>query len=253
VHTVLLFSAQDMLVHGPPGGGADIRFSRDALVAIAGTTGGGKYEASVLPMEEVFLRIGERLRAQYLVGYNSISPRPPGKERRIEVKLNREGRYRVSTRSSHFGSQSLGDYVAAEINRGPERRRIVAVRAAALMGDPVAMMAVVGALGQARTMTAGVPREARLALLEMGAPAVPYLRAALAAEKRKLRTNAAEVLVDLLTYASRKGREALDEAVVELGGGSAAVGRQALQGIRDEAISSTSRQRLEQLLGKLGA
>jgi VWFA-related protein len=233
----------------------DLRARQRSLVGIATRTGGMHYVASSLPMEEIFVRIGEQLRAQYVLGYYSVSKVPPGKERRIEVRLQRPGNFRVRVRRGHFGGQTLGQYLAAEIGRGPERRRIVAIRATLLNRDPVAVQAMVAALGQGKDTSSGVPREARLALLAMGVEAVVPLQAALEpTAKKKLRRPAAQVLVDLFARLTRgDDPQAVTQALAILGQGDLAHGRQALRALEDEDLSPRSRERLTELLQTLDA
>lgn len=223
------------------------------LSGVAARTGGMHYMAGSLPMEEIFLRIGEQLRAQYVLGYYSISEAPPGKERHIEVRLQRPGNFRVRVRRGHFGGQTLGQYLAAEIERGPERRRIVAVRAALMNRDPVAVQALVTALGQGKDTSAGVPREARLALLAMGVEAVVPLHAALQqTAKRKRRRPTAQVMVDLFGRLARgTDPHALTQALALLGRGDREEGRRVLANLKDEDLSPRTQERLRDLLRML--
>jgi len=223
------------------------------LTGVATRTGGMHYVASSLPMEEIFVRIGEQLRAQYVLGYYSVSKVPPGKERRIEIRLQRPGNFQVRVRRGHFGAQTLGQYLAAEIGRGPERRRIIAIRAALMNRDPAAVQALVTALGQGKDTSAGVPREARLALLAMGVEAVvPLQRGLEPAAKKKLRRPAAQVLVDLVARLSAGNEpEAVTQALALLGQGDADAGVRALRHLEEEDLSPQTRRRLSELLRTL--
>lgn len=232
----------------------NFRAQQQSLAGIARRTGGMHYIASSLPMEEIFVRIGEQLRAQYVLGFYSISKVTPGKERRIEVRLLRPGNFKVRVRRGHFGGQTLGQYLAAEIGRGPERRRIVAIRATLLNRDPVAVQALVAALTQGKDTSAGVPREARLALLAMGVDAVVPLQAALEpGAKKKLRRPAAQVLVDLFARLSTgNDPQAVTQALAILGRGDPVDGREALRALEEEDLSPRSRERLAEVLQTLG-
>jgi VWFA-related protein len=244
VHAVLLQPGTQ-----PPG----FASQQQTLLGISSRTGGMHYIDSSLPMEEIFVRIGEQLRAQYLLGYYSISKVPPGKERRLEIRLRREGIHHVRFRRGHFGGETLGEYLAAEMSRGPERKRIVAVRAALLNRDPVAVAAMVQALGQGKDTTAGVPREARLALLAMGVEAVTPLKDALFPGARKrLRRPVAHVMVDLFArLVQGDDPQAVIQALALLGAGDTDRGREFLRGLDDEDISPARRERLAELLAEL--
>jgi VWFA-related protein len=230
----------------------NFEFMQKTLIRTASLTGGTPFNSSTLPMEEIFLRIGEQLRAQYLLGYHSISKKIPGKARKIQVELLREGSYQVRIRGSHYGGQTLGQYLAAEMSRGPERRRIVAIRATLLNRDPVAIEGMVAALGQGRELTSGVPREARLALIGLGPESVPPLQQALTGDKKKLRHLAAQVLVDVFAKLSRTGQtERLEQALVALGDGSREAGRDTLEGLGGNQLPEATRERLRNLLSTL--
>ncbi len=249
VHAVLLETAAQRMSRGA----VDFRAARNRLAGIAARTGGMHYDDPEVPMEEIFVRIGELLRAQYILGFYSISRRPPGKERRLEVRLLRDGDFDVRVRRAHFGGETLGEYLAAEMSRGPERRRITAIRTALLSQDAVAIGAMVDALTQGKDTSSGVPREARLGLISLGAEAVPFLREALRpTEKRRMRQLATGVLVDLLARLSRADDPAeLDRALVALGNGDAASGRGTVRGFAETDLSERSRERLDELLGSL--
>jgi VWFA-related protein len=255
MHAVLLFSEQEVFQQHGGAGGGQVAMSRGGLVQLARLTGGSEYETGTIPIAEAFVRIGERLRAQYLVGYNSVSRSAAGKPRRIEIRLNRPGTFDIRYRHTHYGSQTLGQYLAGEIARGPERRRKQAVRTASRMSDPVAVQAVVGALAQGKDLRAGVGREARLALLDRGADSIPYLHAAFESGERPVASRAAEVLVDLFARLARDDDgDAVQAALARLGDGDAGAGRRALEQIgRDRDLPADSRERLEEVLGSLGS
>lgn len=248
VHAVLLFSDQEVLSHHGAAG-SQVMMSRKGLVQLARLTGGSGYQTDSVPLQETFVRIGERLRAQYLLGYNSISPRPPGKPRKIEVLLSREGEWDLRYRRTHYGSQTLAQYLAGEIEGGPERRRRQAVRTASAMSDPVALNAVVQALGQGRDLRAGVSREARLALLDRGTSSLPYLRAGLEDKDAKVASRSAEVIVDLLVRLERSGEPGgVEDAFRVLGDGDAERGRGILRGAAAADLPAGTRDSLERLL-----
>jgi Ca-activated chloride channel family protein len=250
MHAVLLAPATGPL--GGVGYGADIRYRLDLLKRMALDTGGAYYDNASLPMTEVFLRIGERLRAQYLLGYTSTSGRTPGRERKLEVRLNRPGGFEAHVRRSHFGGQTLTEYLAAEMNRGPERRRIMAVQTAALSDDPSALAAVVAALGQGRDMRSGVSREARLALLDRGEGSIAALRDGLGSGDKGVRPRVAEVLVDLFVrLAEKPDAGPLGQALATLGGGDAAAGRRRLADLGQLPLTDTAKFRLDDLLATL--
>lgn len=245
IHALILFA--DQQVSSP-----QRAFSRGGFVKLAELTGGSAQSVGVIPMAEAFVRLGERLRAQYLLGYNSVSRKPPGKARKIEVQFLRPGNYRVLARRSHFGSQTLAQYLVEEMNRGPERRRRQAVRTAARMDDPVALQGVIGALAQGKTTSSGVAREARLGLLERGVEMVPQLGEAARSRNAKLEARAAGVLVDVFSRAMRaEDTDRVNEALRLLGNGDADAGRAALQEIDPEALTPSSRDRLEEVLETL--
>jgi len=241
----------------PPGGFAalsagvssEVGWRRNLLQKIAQDSGGGSYDTATTPLPEIFLRIGERLRAQYLLGYTSESGRKPGTERQIAVRLKRPGNFRAHVRASHFGGQTLIQYLAAETARGPERRRVLAVQTAALTDDAVAMKAVVAALTQGKDTKAGVAREARLALLDLGVKAIPWLKQGLESTEREVRPRAAEVIVDLLSRLSQKyDRAPFEQALAALGSGDAAAGRELVRGLNGLALPSEAQFRLEELI-----
>jgi len=241
----------------PPGGFAalsagvssEVRWRRNLLQKIAQDSGGGSYDNATTPLPEIFLRIGERLRAQYLLGYTSESGRKPGTERQIAVRLKRPGSFLAHVRASHFGGQTLIQYLAAETARGPERRRSIAVQTAALTNDPVAMKAVVEALTQGKDTKAGVAREARLALLDLGPKAIPWLKQGLESTGREVRPRAAEVIVDMLSRLSQKDdRKPFEEALAALGDGDAAAGRELVRGLNGLPLPSEAQFRLEELI-----
>ena len=251
MHAALLFTDEEIFqLHGA--GGGQMMADRRGLVQLARLTGGSAYQTGSIPMPEIFLQIGERLRAQYLLGYNSISPRPPGKPRRIEVQLRREGEWNIRYRRTHYGSQNLAQYLALEMSHGPERRRRQAVRTAARMSDPVALSAVVLALGQGKGMRAGVGREARFALLERGFDVIPYLKKAVEDGDPDASPRAAEVLIDLFVRLARSDRiDAMEEALTLLGDGNATAGRAALERLERSGISGPTQERLDEVLDAL--
>jgi VWFA-related protein len=233
----------------PAGASSEVMWRRALLQKIAQTSGGGSYDNAATPLPEIFLRIGERLRAQYLLGYTSESGRKPGAERQISVRLKRPGSFQARARANHFGGQTLIEYLAAETARGPERRRAMAVQTAAMTNDPVALKAVVAALAQGKDTKAGVAREARLALLDMGPSALPWLKQGLASTERDVRPRAAEVIVDLLSRLSQKeDRAPFEQALAALGDGSAAAGREMVRGLGEFSLPSEARFRLEELI-----
>jgi VWFA-related protein len=228
---------------------SEVGWRRALLQKIALESGGGSYDNSTSPLPEIFLRIGERLRAQYLLGYTSESGRKPGQERQITVRLKRPGNFQAHVRASHFGGETLIQYLVAETARGPERRRVLAVQTAALTNEPLALKAVVAALAQGKDTKAGVAREARLALLDMGPKALLWLKQGLESTERDVRPRAAEVIVDLLSRLSGKEDHApFEQALAALGEGDAAAGRALVRGLGEFSLPSDARFRLEELI-----
>jgi hypothetical protein len=217
---------------------------------LAAVTGGDAYPADEVPMQEVFVRIGERLRAQYLIGFTSDERRPPGRERKIEVDVRRAGLH-ARVRRGDFGGEAFGEFLARQILSGPESQQVVAARAAAMNGHPAAQRALVQALAAGEEIDRGLPREARLALLGADVRSVPYLREGMA--DARTRARAAGVLVDLLVILARSGRQdELDAAVLALGDGDPDAGRKALRDLRAEDLPDRTESLLQEILERLG-
>ena len=243
---VVLFEAKDTLWPGVYHTDPDGRRAHRLLSRMAAATGGAVYRPSDVPMEEIFLRIGERLRAQYLVGYTSDGASPAGEAQRIDVRLKRPGRHEAHVRRAHFGGEALGRFLARQMQSASEKRRIVAARAAARSHDPAALRALVNALG-----VGGLAEEARLALLGRGAEVLPYLQEALG--EAALRERAAAVLVELLVILTRSAHmEDLEEAVIALGEGDLAAGTDMLRELHQAGTSGPTRELLAEVLGRLG-
>jgi VWFA-related protein len=206
VHAILL-SRENVTSIGTQRKYSEVAHYHRVLARIAEATGGSRYEVGGLPLEEIFVRIGERLRSQYVAGFYSLGKRATGEERDVRVILDRKGRHRTLVREGHFGGQSLGEYLAREIGKGSAELRVVAIRAASLNREPVALEAMVAALTQGKTLDEGVAVEARFALMDLGPVAVPYLDAAVDSGAKKLPSRAATVLADLLIVLHRAGRQ----------------------------------------------
>ncbi|MEE8384310.1 MAG: VWA domain-containing protein [Dehalococcoidia bacterium] len=228
---------------------SDVKNPHRALEKLVQRTGGDQLKYSDYPLEEMFLRIGERLRTQYLLGYTSYSRKPAGKERAIEVRLRRSGNHRVRYRRQHYGGQPLGTFLAAQMSAGPEARRMAATQAAGRHQEPEVIQALVGNLSEGDGVLAGLALEARLALLHLGAVTVPHLRDALSQSDEETAGRLAQVLADVFVVLDRRANEeALEEALLLLGHGDRRKGRQTLVKLLDQDLLSETRTGLARLL-----
>ncbi|MGD8375370.1 MAG: VWA domain-containing protein [Acidobacteriota bacterium] len=231
----ILFEARTTIWPGVYEKNPEGKEARRVLGRMARATGGATYDPDVLPMEEIFLRIGERLRAQYLLGFTSEGREAPGEPRTIQVKLRRPGSHRAEVRESHFGTEDLGGFLARQLRDSTESRKIFLVGAAGASGDAVAMRALVRALGGEGELEAGVSREARLELLGRGVESIPFLLEGL--EDPEIHSAAARVITDILVVLHRGGDLAgLDAAFRALGEGDAAAGRQRVERLQEEDL-----------------
>ncbi|TDI12259.1 MAG: VWA domain-containing protein [Acidobacteria bacterium] len=229
-----------------------VRQAHRALERLVQGTGGDQLKYSDYPLEEMFLRIGERLRAQYLLGYTSYSRKPAGKQRVIEVQLRRSGTHRVRYRHRHYGGQPLGVFLAEQMSAGPEARRMAATQAAVLHQEPEIVQALIGNLSEGDDVLGGLALEARRALLHLGAVAVPQLRDALSQSDEKNAGRLAQVLADVFVVLDRRGhQEALEEALLLLGHGDRRKGRRTLQNLLEQDLLSETRAGLARLLSTL--
>jgi VWFA-related protein len=228
---------------------SDVRHPHAVLERLVQSTGGDQLNYSDHPLEETFLRIGERLRAQYVLGYTSYSRKPAGEERAIKVRLHRSGNHRVRYRRLHYGGQPLGVFLAAQMRAGPEPRRIAAMQAAGRHQEPEIIQALVGNLSEGDGVLAGLALEARLALLHLGVVTVPYLRDALSGSDEETGRRLAQVLADVFVVLDRRGhQETLEEGLLLLGHGDRRKGRQTLQELLQQDLISETRAGLARLL-----
>ncbi len=231
---------------------SDVRHPHAVLEQLVQNTGGNQLNYSDHPLEEMFLRIGERLRAQYLLGYTSYSRKPAGTKRAIKVRLRRSGNHRVRHRRLHYGGQPLGVFLAAQMRAGPEARRMAATRAAGRHQGPEVIQALVGNLSEGDDVLAGLALEARLALLHLGAVTVPHLRDALSQSDEETARRLAQVLADVFVVLDRRrDQEELEEGLLLLGHGDRGKGRQALQELLQRDLIAETRTGLARLLSTL--
>jgi VWFA-related protein len=220
-----------------------------AMERVVHGTGGVQMQYGDVPLEEAFLRIGERLRSQYVLGYTSFSRREPGREREIQIRLRRSGVHRIRYRQQHFGGQSLEEFLAYQIREGSEERRLVAMQTAVRHPEPVILEALVDSLSEGSDVTSGLALEARLILLHLGPVAVPYLRDRLEDEDLEVSERAAQVLADLAVVLYRMSNTAgLEEALTLLGGGDETRGRSMLRSFLDRDLLPETRTALTELL-----
>ncbi|MBL8152291.1 MAG: VWA domain-containing protein [Blastocatellia bacterium] len=81
---------------------AATRKSRDLMRKIADESGGQAFfPKSLDEVGEIMTKIGQELRAQYMLGYYPINETKDGRWRKLQVKLNNK-KYSVRTRSGYF-------------------------------------------------------------------------------------------------------------------------------------------------------
>ncbi len=216
------------------------------------STGGVQVDFTDYPLEETFLRIGEKLRAQYLITYTSFSRKPAGQTREVEVRLKRRGNQKVHYQRTHSGGESLGEYLAQRITHGDDESRFLAIGAASLFQDEDVIQALLQTVLEGDDPLATLPREARLALLHLGPVAVPRLAEAMNSLPDPDKQRSARILADLFVVLHRTGRaELLEEGLLILGRGDHSAGRQALEDLLQEDLIRETRQGLELLLAEL--
>ena len=82
------------------------------LVKLSEETGGQAFfTGDMLELEHAFNKINKELRAQYLVTYKPTNDRYDGSFRRIDVKLNGKGNYKVRTK---HGYKAIADAVGSQ-------------------------------------------------------------------------------------------------------------------------------------------
>ena len=82
------------------------------LVKLSEETGGQAFfTGDMLALEHAFNKINKELRAQYLVTYKPTNDRYDGSFRRIDVKLNGKGNYKVRTK---HGYKAIADAVGSQ-------------------------------------------------------------------------------------------------------------------------------------------
>ena len=249
-HAVLFGVPKRFEPRGPYSRIGEIRRAQRKLTRIVGDTGGATYDGEELPLEEIFLRIGERLRAQYLLGFTS-DPRRAGRERSIEVRLKRAGIQQAHVVRSHFAGRSLEEHLALRIAAGSVTERLVAIRAAAMSREPVAIRALIEALGEGGSMEHGVAREARLALLGQRVAAVPYLLERVVSGGGPA-VPSARVLIEVMVLLVRTdGPGDVEEALALLGQGDPVAGIGALERLAALPLADGTRSLLDALLRHL--
>jgi len=86
--------------------------SDNNLVKLSEETGGQAFfTGDMLALEQAFNKINKELRAQYLVTYKPTNDRYDGSFRRIDVKLNGKGNYKVRTK---HGYKAIADAVGSQ-------------------------------------------------------------------------------------------------------------------------------------------
>lgn len=228
---------------------SDVRHAHHAMERLAQRTGGDQLKYSDHPLEEMFLRIGERLRAQYLLGYTSYSRKPAGKKRTIEVRLRRSGTHRIRYRRVHYGGQPMGLFLADRMKTGSEAQRKLAMQAATQHGEPEVILALMGNLSEGDDVFHGLALDARLTLVALGPAAVPLLRDAVSEAEAGGTGRLAQVLADIFVVTERREEhEALEECLWLLGNGSHRKGLLALRDLLQRDLVSETRTSLARLL-----
>ena len=126
---------------------------------------------------------------------------------------------------------------------------MVATQAAGRHQEPEVIQALVANLSEGDGVLAGLALEARLALLHLGAVAVPHLRDALSQSDEETAGRLAQVLADVFVVLDRRGhQEALEEGLLLLGHGDRRKGRQTLQKLLEQDLISETRVELARLL-----
>jgi hypothetical protein len=129
---------------------------------------------------------------------------------------------------------------------------MAAMQAAGQHQEPEVIEALVGNLSEGDGVLAGLALEARLALLHLGAIAVPHLRDALSQSDEENAGRLAQVLADVFVVLDRRGhQEALEEALLLLGHGDRRKGRRTLQNLLEQDLLSETRAGLARLLSTL--
>ena len=97
VYSIYYSSGRGTFGAGRPGTGGD----RRALEKLASETGGEVFDAGLgMPLRQIYERIGEQLRLEYLLGYRPPDS-APGSYHKIELKM-KDGNLKVAARKGYY-------------------------------------------------------------------------------------------------------------------------------------------------------